>query len=74
MDENKNKKWQIDFYYTVLNGERDEDGLLKTEHIKSAYMTVDEAESYFNNELKPKYDLDKYRVWYAYGEIINKSE
>ena len=74
MDKNKNKKWQIDFYYTVLNGERDEDGLLKTEHIKSAYMTVDEAASYFNNELKPKYDLDKYCVWYAYGEIINKSE
>lgn len=74
MDENKNKKWQIDFYYTVLDGERDEDGLLKTEHIKRAYMTPDEARSYFDNELKPKYDLDKYRLWYAYGEIINKSE
>jgi hypothetical protein len=37
-------------------------------------MTLDEAESYFNNELKPKYDPNKYCVWYDYGEIINKSE
>ncbi len=70
----KDKKWQVDFYYIVLDGERDKDGLRKVEHIKKAYMTLDEAESYFNNELKPKYDPNKYCVWYDYGEIINKSE
>ena len=74
MDENKNKKWEVDFYYTVLDGERDEDGLRKTEHIKRAYMTLDEAKSYFDNELKPKYDPDKYCLWYGYGEIIDRSE
>lgn len=74
MDENKNKKWQVDFYYVVLDSERDENGLRKVEHIKRDYMTIDEAESYFNNELKPKYDPNKYCVWYGRGEIINKSE
>ena len=74
MDENKNKKWDVNFYYVILDGERDEDGLRKVEHIKKAYMTLAEAESYFNNELKPKYDPNKYCLWYSHGEIINKSE
>lgn len=72
MDENK--KMQIDFYYTVLDGERDEDGLRKTEHIKRSYMTIGEAYRYCDEKLKPKYDPNKYCIWFGAGEIINKSE
>lgn len=72
MDENK--KMEIDFYYTVLDGERDEDGLRKTEHIKKSYMTIAEAYKYCDEKLKPKYDPDKYCIWFGAGEIINKSE
>lgn len=72
MDENK--KMQIDFYYTVLDGERDEDGLRKTEHIKRSYMTIGEAYRYCEEELKPKYDPNKYCIWFGSGEIVNKSE
>lgn len=72
MDENK--KMQIDFYYTVLDGERDKDGLRKTEHIKRSYMTIVDTYKYCDEELKPKYDPNKYCVWFSSGEIVNKSE
>jgi hypothetical protein len=37
-------------------------------------MTIAEAYKYCDEKLKPKYDPDKYCIWFGAGEIVNKSE